>query len=188
MSELRPQTSNLAHGVERNRNKLREIERTIVSVYILSADDFMLLGRQDPSRGGTYPTAWRAPGGGVKDKDEDEDEDKPRETLVEAMVREAGEEVVGLNLTPESLKLLPIAAVLAAEKTLDTGERVWQRMDLRHFETRLDQPAAKLSFVAGDDLVELRWFGRQERAAIELIPGGRELMLEGGYIDPPSLA
>ncbi|HEY5442776.1 MAG TPA: hypothetical protein VIJ68_04520, partial [Candidatus Saccharimonadales bacterium] len=74
---------------------------------------------------------------------------------------------------------------LAAEKTLDSGERVWQKMNLRHFETRLDGIAADHAFLPGDDLVKLRWFNRAERASIELIPGGQELMLAGGYIDPP---
>lgn len=176
MSELSP-------GVEShatNKNKLREITRTIVSVYILSVDDFMLMGKQDPAKGGTFPNALRIPGGGIKSNKEG----RPQETLLEAAVREVREEVIGLKPSADELTLLPLTANLAAEKTLPTGERVWQNMDLRHFELLLGKPADELLFQPGSDLVELIWASRQERASAELIPGGRELMLEGGYIDP----
>lgn len=157
---------------------LRVVKRTIVSAYILSSDDFLLMGRQDPARGGVFPNAWRIPGGGVRV----DHNNHPLESLTEAMIREGNEEVTGLNLVAEMIKPLELAKTIGAEKTLQTGEVVWREMDLRHFEVGLDKPAAQYLFSPSSDLVELRWVDRAERETIELIPGGRELMHAGGYL------
>ena len=180
-----PESVNAGEGitpVKRDIKNLRIVRRTIVSAYIQSTDDFLLMGRQDPTKGGTFPNAWRIPGGGVKlDGD-----NNPLEDLDEAMVREGNEEVIGLNLTLSMVKLLDTRRTVEAKKTLPSGEAVWQVMDLRHFCVSLDKPADQFTFAPGSDLVELNWFTREERETIELIAGGRELMRESGYLNPLS--
>jgi len=152
------------------------VYRSIVSAYILSADDLLLMGRQDPSRGGTWPNAWRIPGGGKKEG----------ETLRQAMVREGGEEVVGLDFSDHELTHLPISAEGASIKTLESGEVVWQAMIFHHFAVRLGGPAADYDLSPGGDLRELGWLNREERAAAEQIPMGKALMSKAGLIDQPT--
>ncbi|HEX5797376.1 MAG TPA: NUDIX hydrolase [Candidatus Saccharimonadales bacterium] len=158
---------------EVNPNGLRVVRRTIVSAYILSEDDLLLMGRQDPERGGTWPKAWRIPGGGKE----------PGETREEAMVREGREEVIGLDLRKHELTELPLKAHGAHEKTLENGERVWQEMDFHHFMARLGGIASSFEFLPGGDLKELQWFNRQDRSGAEQIPVGRDMMLQAGLID-----
>ncbi len=61
-------------------------------------------------------------------------------------------------------------------------------MEFNHFELHLDKPAAQLAeeLKSGDDLVELRWFSREEISGIQQIPGGKEFFIEAGYMDPVS--
>jgi ADP-ribose pyrophosphatase YjhB (NUDIX family) len=166
----------VADRAEGNVNGLRVVERTIVSGYFLSEDDLLLMGRQDLSAGGTWPRAWRIPGGG----------NKPGETLRGTMIREGEEEVVGLDLAEHELVRLPITANDAHEKTLESGETVWQKMEFYHFMARLRGVAAEFDFQPGGDLVELDWFDREERARVEQIPIGKGMMLRAGLIDPPA--
>lgn len=154
---------------------MREIERKIASAVILSSDGKLLMGRKDPAKGGVYPTAWHIPGGGAEDD----------ETLDEAVIREIGQEVRGLDLSKYERKLLPFVGHGSSPKTMKTGEKVLAKMEFNRFEVRLDEVAEDLSreLGPGDDLVELRWFSRTDLEEVEHIPGGREFFVEAGYMD-----
>ncbi len=161
-----------------NVRGLREVERTIVSAYILTVDDYMLMGRQDPDRGGTWPNVWRILGGGVKEEN--------GETPADAMIREAGEEAIGLDAREHTMIRLPLTAQDAHEKTLGTGEVVWQNMDFLHFAIFLGGTAADFAFAPGDDIIELRYFDRGVRGQIEQVPIGQEMMYRAGFLDRPA--
>ena len=153
-----------------NPDNLREINRDIASVVILSGDNKLLMGRKDPAKGGVYPDVWHIPGGGVDEG----------ETLIDAVKREALEEV-GIELEDVILTPLP-AGRGESPKTLASGEKVWCNMMFNRFKVRLAQNADDIRIKPGDDLVELRWFTKDELAKIELVPGGREFFIEAGYI------
>lgn len=155
---------------QRNPENLREIERPIASLIILSSDGKLLMGRKDPAKGGVYPNAWHIPGGGI-DKDESQEDAARRE----------GFEEVGIDLT--NVELTPLLFVGRGEtvKTLADGERVWCSMTFNRFEARLDRTAAEIELHPTDDLVELRWFEPDELAEAEQIPGGKEFFIQAGY-------
>jgi 8-oxo-dGTP pyrophosphatase MutT (NUDIX family) len=156
-----------------NTEHLREIQRVIASAVIISSDGKVLMGKKDPAKGGVYPDAWHIPGGGLDDG----------ETLEQALIREIGQEVVGLDVTRTQYRELPLVGHGSSTKTLPSGERVWCNMEFHRFEVRLDKPAAELvELKPGDDLVELRWFGPDELADVQQIPGGREFFIEAGYL------
>lgn len=150
---------------------MREIHRTIVSAVVFSKDGKVLMGRKDPSKGGVYPDAWHIPGGGIEEG----------ETKESALGRELQEEV-GISL--EGARIVPIPTVGngTAEKTLADGERVLCHMEFHRFEVHLDAPASDITIKSDGEFRETRWFGREELAEIEQIPGGREFFMDRGYI------
>jgi 8-oxo-dGTP pyrophosphatase MutT (NUDIX family) len=156
---------------EHNPEGLREIDRPIASLIVLSADGKLLMGLKDPAKGGVYPNAWHIPGGGVDEG----------ESLEEAARRE-GREEAGLDLTDVDLTPIPFVGHGETVKTLADGERVWCRMTFNRFEAQLDRRADEIELNPTDDLVELRWFDPDELADVEQIPGGREFFIQAGYI------
>lgn len=156
----------------RNFNNLPILERQIASVVVFSRDGRMLLGRKDPTVGGVYPGAWHIPGGGVEGS----------ETLEETACRETREET-GLHLRPDQLIELPGSGGGETEKTLKDDSKVWCIMTFHQFEARLDEDAVHVKLTPGDDLVELRWFSRNELPALTFIPGGREFFVQQGYME-----
>lgn len=104
---------------------MRKINRRITSAVILSKDNKILLGWQDPSAKGVYPNCWHIPGGGAE-KDE---------TLLQALAREILEEV-GVDIQPYSIELLNDKETGVANKQLkDTGEVVECHMHFYDYET-----------------------------------------------------
>ena len=154
----------------RNPDNLRQINRTIASVIIISADDQILMGRKS-SKGDVYPNAWHIPGGGVEEK----------ESLEQAAKREALEEV-GIDLKNTSLKLLPFIGHGESPKTLKTGEQVWVNMTFHRFEARLERVAELVQTRPSDDLIQLRWFTKEELGKIEHVPGGEEFFRKAHYL------
>ena len=154
---------------------LRVVKQEIVATYIFSSDGLLLLGQKNPEKPGAYPDAWHTPGGVVKNG----------ESFVDAAAREAREEVIGLDVTADDLAELDIPLQGRAPKQLESGENVLCEMDFYHFETQLGQTALELinTFSPGDDLGSLEWFSRYALRHIPLIPGGREVMAQAGYID-----
>lgn len=152
---------------------MREVTRTIVSALVFSKDKKILLGRKDPSKGGVFPNAWHTPGGGVDEG----------ETLEQALTRELFEEV---GISTEGSRIVPLASVGkgVSEKTLkETGERVLCHMEFNRFEVHMDKNADEIELRLDDDLVEARWFTRDELPSVEQIPGGKEFFEEMGYMD-----
>jgi ADP-ribose pyrophosphatase YjhB (NUDIX family) len=157
-----------------NTENLREIDRKIVSAVILSNDNKLLMGRKDPAKGGVYPDAWHIPGGGVEEG----------ETMEQTLQREISQEVVGLDVTQHRVKHLEMVGHGESPKSLSSGERVWCQMEFNYFEVRIDQLAAELEKLLkpGDDLVELRWYTKDELASVQQIPGGKDFFREAGYL------
>lgn len=156
---------------------LRIVERKIVATYIFSSDDMLLMGQKSPEKPGVYPDVWHIPGGKVEKTDA---------SLVDAAVREANEEVIGLNANQHNLTALPdLDMHRSTTGALDSGEEVLYELDFHHFVTYLGHSSLELigAFQPGDDLANLEWFSRHARGRIPLIPGGRELMAQAGYID-----
>ena len=143
---------------------MREIERTIVSGLIFSNDGKLLMGLKDPTKGGVYSDCWHIPGGGVDEG----------ESLENALRREVQEET-GIDIS--KARVIPVVLVGSgsAEKTLkETGEVVLCHMKFNRFEIYLDQNADEVQLHLGDDLVETRWFSKEELGSVKQIPGGKE--------------
>jgi 8-oxo-dGTP pyrophosphatase MutT (NUDIX family) len=161
----------MQQNASHNPDNLREIDRPIASVVVISKDNKILMGRKDPSKGGVFPDAWHIPGGGVDEG----------ESLEDAARREALEEV-NIDLSNEAVTLLPYIGRGESPKTLASGEKVWCNMIFNRFEARLSTLAKDIPVNPTDDLVALRWFDEHELEDVELVPGGREFFIEAGYI------
>jgi 8-oxo-dGTP pyrophosphatase MutT (NUDIX family) len=168
MTNNEPSTTNTQ---THNPDNLREINRPIASIIILSSDGKLLMGKKDPKKGGVFPNAWHIPGGGI-DAGES----------VEDAARREGFEESGIDLSTATLIPLPFIGHGESPKTLPTGEKVWCNMTFNRFEVRLDKPADEVVLHPTDDLVELRWFDAAELEEVEQIPGGREFFEQAGYI------
>ena len=158
---------------EKNTEKLREINRIIVSAVIISKDGKTLMGKKDPSQGGVYPDAWHIPGGGIEDG----------ETMEMALAREVLQET-GINISGQAVTKLPQIGHGETQKTLkETGEKVWCKMEFNYFEIHIDQLAEDIQLGTNDDLVELKWFSKDELSDVEQVPGGKDFFAEAGYIE-----
>ncbi len=152
---------------------MKEIHRTIVAAIILSRDNKILMGRKDPAKGGVYADCWHIPGGGVDDG----------ETMKAALIREVKEEV-GLDVNIYEVTKLPFIRHGSSEKTLTSGETVLCHMEFNRFEVRINNAdAGDIPISLNDDLVEVRWFTKEELQNVKQIPGGREFFIEAGYMD-----
>ncbi len=130
------------------------------------------MGLKDPERGGVYSDCWHIPGGG-KEKNE---------TLEKALVREVKEEV-GIDIS--LYKIISIFGVREgeAEKTLkESGERVLCQMEFNTFKVIIDKNADEIKLELKDDLVEAKWFSKDELFDVKQIPGGKEFFQEIGII------
>lgn len=156
-----------------NPQKLPVTKRTIASAVVISSDGKVLMGRKDPKGGGVYADAWHIPGGGVESG----------ESLEEAMRRELSQEVLGIDLEGAAVKQLDNVGKGETTKIVE-GKRYWCEMEFNRFKVVMPEDAETLSKLLrpGDDLVELRWFGPNELALVEQIPGGREFFQAIGLI------
>lgn len=159
---------------EHNPEHLPVMNRIIASAIVLSGDGKVLMGRKDPDAGGVYADVWHIPGGGVD----------PDETLEEAMRRELEQEAIGIDLTEAAIEQIDDIGHGETTKVVD-GQTFWCKMEFNRFFVRLPQTADELitSIKPGDDLVELRFFDREELANVDQIPGGREFFQRLGLID-----
>lgn len=151
---------------------MRKIQRKIVSALIFSKDGKILMGKKDPTKGGVYPDAWHIPGGGIDEG----------ETMEKALTREVLEEV-GIDINPYPLKRIELIGSGISEKTLDTGEKVICEMEFNRFEIHInDKEADSIELHLNDDLVETKWFSKEELPSVKQIPGGKEFFEKMGYI------
>ena len=150
---------------------MKTIQRTIVSVYIYTKDNKLLLGKK--SHGGVYPDCWHIPGGGVEEGESKE----------QALVREVREEV-GLDISRYPIQLLSDNDRGTAEKTLkETGDRVLVEMAFNNYKVTIDDKRAdEIVLHPTDDLVELRWFDLSELSSIKLTPPSEKYFREVGVI------
>ncbi len=148
---------------------LRQIERDIVGVVIVSADGKILLGKN--RTGGVYEGMLTVPGGGIE----------PGEDATAALHREVREET-GIDLTHATVEQVATTTG-GAEKTLpDTGERVWAAMTFHNYVVRLDAPANDVTLAAGSDFAQARWLTRHELASQQLAPTVAQLLATCGYL------
>jgi 8-oxo-dGTP pyrophosphatase MutT (NUDIX family) len=152
---------------------MRTIQRKIVSALIFSKDGKILMGKKDPSKGGVYPDVWHIPGGGIEEG----------ETIEQALAREVLEEV-GIDIKPYSAKSINIIGNGTTEKTLqDTGEKVMCEMEFNRFEVNIfDKNSDEIKLHLEDDLVEAKWFSKEELYNVKQIPGGKEFFEKMGYM------
>ena|SRR3989344_2356669 len=153
---------------------MREIHRTIVSALIFSKDGKLLMGKKDPSKGGVYSDCWHILGGGVDEG----------ETFEHALKREVQEEV-GIDISPYRIVPVPFVDSGTAEKILkETGEKVLCTMEFNRFEVHIDDKnAEEINLRPTDDLVEMRWFSKEDLPKVKQIPGGIEFFKRAGYIE-----
>lgn len=156
---------------------MREIKRTIVSGLVFSKDGKLLMGLKDPAKGGVFPDVWHLPGGGVDEG----------ESLEDALTRELHEEI-GLDIANARIVRVSTIGKGSSEKTLPDGEKVLCHMEFNRFEVHLDKDASEIDIKPESDLVETRWFDKNELSFVKQIPGGKEFFQEMGYVpsDIPS--
>ncbi len=153
---------------------MKEIKRIIVSAVILSKDNKVLMGRKDPSKGGVYSDCWHIPGGGVDEG----------EKLEVALVREVKEEI-GVDISKYSIRRLPYVDMGTSEKILkETNEKVLCHMEFNRFEVKInDKTVDEIKLRLNDDLVETKWFTKDELPYVKQVPGGKEFFKQVGYIN-----
>lgn len=139
---------------------MRTIEREVVGAVLISEDGKVLLGKTAAEAGGVYSGSWVIPGGGIN----------PGESKKEALVREILEET---HHDISRCRLQPIehrAEGQSRKKLKETGETVMVKMSFNDYLVRLDRTAAQLGTEPSEELVELRWFDRDELNAADLSP------------------
>ncbi len=150
------------------------LHRTIVSALIISSDNFVLLGKKAPGRGGVYTDKWHIPGGGVE----------PGEELVEALQREIKEET-GIDITKaKHVELADDLGHATTLKTLKTGEEVLCEMDFHVYKVIFAQKAAVITTNAGDDFAELTWVPINKIDEYAHTPPSVSLFLRLGWLTP----
>src|SRR5271155_866423 len=95
------------------RDKMREINRDIVSAILVSKDSKVFQAKKNSKKGGVYIDCWHIPGGGIEEG----------EDLVEALNREVLEET-NIDISPYTIELFDDKGTGKSEKTLKTGEKV----------------------------------------------------------------
>jgi (d)CTP diphosphatase len=144
---------------------MRTIQRRIVTAYVLSVDDMLLLGMKDPAGGGVYVDSWHNPGGGVEAGETDE----------QAIIREIREET-GIDATSSDIHMVDNKATGEAVKTLPSGETVVAKMDIVVYKVVLPKTAVEIPLAPTDDLVKLQWFPVRDIHDINMTPPAKVLL------------
>lgn len=151
---------------------MREINRTIACGLIFSKDNKLLMGRKDPAKGGVYSDCWHIPGGGVDDG----------ESLEETFKREMLEEI-GIDVSQYKVEKIPDVNNGSSEKTLETGEKVLCHMEFNYFKVIInDKLAMDIKTKLDGDLVEVRWYSKDELLDVKQIPGGKNFFKKLGLV------
>lgn len=130
---------------------MRTIRRNIASAFFISKDNKVLLGKN--CKGGVFEGMYSVPGGGIEEGETKE------QGLRREMLEETNIDVEGLRKTQVNL------FEGSRPKTLrDTGERVMVDMTFYDYRIDIDENAADVQVVAGDDWSSPRWFTVDELA------------------------
>jgi 8-oxo-dGTP pyrophosphatase MutT (NUDIX family) len=144
---------------------MRNIERKIVSIVLLSKDQKILFFEEDPNYGGIFPENLHIPGGGLKDG----------ETLSQGAIRETFEEV-GIKVDSGDLELVSDSITATKEKTLETGERVIANMTFFDYLVYLDQNTDKYKLTLAPEILKPVWIDVQKVATANVTPTLKTLM------------
>jgi 8-oxo-dGTP diphosphatase len=143
---------------------MRIITRNIVGAFIFSSDNKILLGKS--RTGGVYKDCWIVPGGGIE----------KNESHIDAVKREVLEET-GLDISTADIKRIEGHFTGESEKVLkDTNERVLVKMTFFDFLITFTLPAKDLVTRPEDDLVDVRWFSKEELQILQLSPPTRTIL------------
>lgn len=130
------------------------------------------MGKKDPKDGWVYSDCRHIPWGGIEQG----------ESLEDAVIREVKEEV-GVDISMCKIISLPHPGTWTSEKILkETGEKVVCHMEFNRFEITLDKNANEIVLKLSDDLVEAKWFDKEELTHVKQIPWGKEFFQKMGYI------
>jgi 8-oxo-dGTP pyrophosphatase MutT (NUDIX family) len=140
---------------------MRTISRRIVTAYIVSADDKILLGRK--KAGGVYVDYLHNPGGGVEEGESDN----------EALRREVLEETA-IDIATARVSLIDNQGHGEAVKTLSSGEKVLVKMQFNVYKAELEELSDAVKVIAGDDLDDLQWFDLNDLESINFTPPAKE--------------
>ena len=155
------------------KDKLREINREIVSAVIKSKDNKILMGLKSEKTGQVYSGCWAIPGGGIEEG----------ENHISALIREVDEET-RIDISKYKIELVDGAKNGISEKTLkDTGERVLCHMHFMDYRVTIDDKNADEIEVNTDrEFEESRWFSFEELNQVKLTPPSKELFKKMGFI------
>lgn len=144
---------------------MRTIKREVVGAVLISEDGKVLLGKTAAEAVGVYSGCWVIPGGGID----------PGESKKEALIREVFEET---HHDISRCRLQPIerqAEGRSRKKLKETGETVLVKMSFNDYLVKLNRTAVELGTKPSEELVELKWFDRDELNGADLSPPTEEL-------------
>lgn len=151
---------------------MRTVQKNIVGALIVSKDGKILQGLKEPNEKNIWPHCWHIPGGALEEG----------ESWEHALVRELKEEV-GLDVSSYPLELIDGPNNFSGEKTLKTGERVMQDMTGRVYKIILDQAAADVQVVLGDnEFAEFAWHTPEDLKNVKVTPPSVILFKKLGYL------
>jgi 8-oxo-dGTP pyrophosphatase MutT (NUDIX family) len=128
---------------------MRTIHRDIVGAFIFSTDDKVLLGHN--RKGGVYQDQLVVPGGGIEEN----------ETKIEALKRETLEET-GIDISDAMINQVEGSSIGESEKTLQTGERVFVKMNFYDFKIRLPVDSESVTLHFDDDYAGAQWYSAKD--------------------------
>lgn len=144
---------------------MRTIKRDVATLYVVSADGKILLGKKKPGTGAVYPDCLHNPGGGFD----------VGETAEEAAKRELFEET-GIDEANISLKLIDDKGTDIAERTLAGGERALVEMNFYSYRCDLNLASTDAKVIESDDLVSFAWYPVNGLQDLPLTPPSVELL------------
>lgn len=150
---------------------MRVIQRRIVVGLLMASDGKILLGKTASKAGAVYSGAWKLPGGGVEEGETDK----------QAIIREISEETHH-DISALNLELIDGSGSGSSEKTLPkAGERVIVEMEFYVFKVVLKETSTQLGTKPSKELIELKWFSKEELSNANLATPADELLTKLGY-------
>lgn len=138
---------------------METIFRDTVAAYIVSADNRVLFGRKDPTKGGVYVDCWHVPGGGID----------AGETREQALAREVHEET-GIDISEANIVLVDDTGRGESIKQRPGQPDVLVKMSFAVYKVVLPITSGDVQLAQGDDLINLTWLGVDELRDLHLTP------------------